>query len=218
MEVSEIHDHFNLLAQQMGMKTTRAILPEQIDEIVNLETIEYVKDMFSRKGNREMDGISDNVIRLSELFPLHTSIAIKKPVKQDVMFGTGYKIELEGEAKPMFYTSVYSFTGEKSYRCRLIDLDLVSQTNNDYHSKSIAISPICYKTESNIEVVATFDIDKFLVNFIRYPKLIDSTTDTTNELSDSAMQEVIKRAVNTFNAISNNNSYEKVSNELSKLE
>ena len=32
------------------------------------------------------------------------------------------------------------------------------------------------------------------------------------------MKEVIKRAVNTYNAISNNNSYEKVSNELSKLE
>ena len=50
------------------------------------------------------------------------------------------------------------------------------------------------------------------------PTLISIATDTTNELSDIAMHEVIKRAVNTFNAISNNNSYEKVSNELSKLE
>ena len=89
---------------------------------------------------------------------------------------------------------------------------------NDYHSKSIVISPICYKTESNIEVIATFEIDRFLVNYIKYPTLISIATNTTNELSDVAMHEVIKRAVNTFNAISNNNSYEKVSNELSKLE
>ena len=134
------------------------------------------------------------------------------------MFGTGYKIELNNYATPMFYTSVYSFKGDKSYRCRLIDLDLVSETMNDYHSKSIVISPICYKTESNIEVIATFEIDKFLVNYIKYPTPISSVTDTTNELSDVAMKEVIKRAVNTYNAISNNNSYEKVSNELSKLE
>ena len=70
MKVAEIHNEFMLLAQQMGMKTVRAILPEQVDEIINLETIEYVKDVFSRKGNRELDGISDNVIRLTELIPL----------------------------------------------------------------------------------------------------------------------------------------------------
>ena len=217
MKVKEIHNEFMLLAQQMGMKSVRAILPEELDRLINLEVIEYIKDVFSRKGNRELDGISDNVIRLAELNPLHTSIKLEAE-QGDIMFGTGYKIELTNYPTPMFYTSVYSFMGDKSYRCRLIDLDLVSETMNDYHSKSIVISPICYKTESNIEVIATFEIDKFLVNYIKYPTSISSVTDTTNELSDVAMKEVIKRAVNTYNAISNNNSYEKVSNELSKLE
>ena len=215
MKVKEIHNEFMLLAQQMGMKSVRAILPEELDRLINLEAIEYVKDVFSR--NRELDGISDNVIRLTELSSLHTSIKLEAE-QGDIMFGTGYKIELNNYTTPMFYTSVYSFKGDKSYRCRLIDLDLVSETMNDYHSKSIVISPICYKTESNIEVIATFEIDKFLVNYIKYPTPISSVTDTTNELSDVAMKEVIKRAVNTYNAISNNNSYEKVSNELSKLE
>lgn len=217
MKVKEIHNEFMLLAQQMGMKSVRAILPEELDRLINLEVIEYIKDVFSRKGNRELDGISDNVIRLSELSSLHTSIKLEAE-QGDIMFGTGYKIELNNYATPMFYTSVYSFKGDKFYRCRLIDLDLVSETMNDYHSKSIVISPICYKIESNIEVIATFEIDKFLVNYIKYPTSISSVTDTTNELSDVAMKEVIKRAVNTYNAISNNNSYEKVSNELSKLE
>lgn len=217
MKVTEIHNQFVLLAQQMGMKTVRAILPEQIDDLINIETINYIKDIFSRKRNRELDGISDNVIRLSELSPLHTSVKLE-PIKEDIMFGIGYKIDLNEYPLPMFYTSVYSFTGEKSYRCRLIDLDLVSETNNDYHSKSVVISPICYKTESNIEVIATFTIDKVLVNYIKYPTPINIEEDITNELSDVAMQEVIKRAVNTYNAISNNDSYEKVSNELSKLE
>lgn len=217
MKVKEVHNEFMLLAQQMGMKSVRAILPEELDRLINLEAIEYIKDVFARKGNRELDGISDNVIRLTELSSLHTSIKLEAE-RGDIMFGTGYKIELNNYATPMFYTSVYSFNGNKSYRCRLIDLDLVSETMNDYHSKSTVISPICYKTESNIEVIATFKIDKFLVNYIKYPTLINITTDTTNELSDVAMKEVIKRAVNTFNAISNNNSYEKVSNELSKLE
>ena len=135
MKVKEVHNEFMLLAQQMGMKSVRAILPEELDRLINLEAIEYVKDVFSRKGNRELDGISDNVIRLTELSSLHTSIKLEAE-QGDIMFGTGYKIELNNYATPMFYTSVYSFKGDKSYRCRLIDLDLVSETMNDYHSKT----------------------------------------------------------------------------------
>ena len=60
MKVKEVHNEFMLLAQQMGMKSVRAILPEELDRLINLEAIEYVKDVFSRKGNRELDGISDN--------------------------------------------------------------------------------------------------------------------------------------------------------------
>ena len=67
MKVKEIHNEFMLLAQQMGMKSVRVILPEELDRLINLEAIEYVKDVFSRKGNRELNGISDNVIRLTEL-------------------------------------------------------------------------------------------------------------------------------------------------------
>ena len=93
MKITEIHDRFVLLAQQMGMKTVRAILPEQIDELINTESINYVRDIFSRKGNRELDGISDNVIRLTELSSLHTSIKLEAE-QGDIMFGTGYKIEL----------------------------------------------------------------------------------------------------------------------------
>lgn len=218
MKVSDIHKEFMLLGQQMGMNTVRAILPEQIDDIINLETVEYVKDVFSRKGNRELDGISDNVIRLTELSPLHKSHTVAVSDTQEIVFGTGYSIPLKELDGFMFLTSVSSFTGEASHRCRIIDLDLVSETQNDYHSKSIAISPICYKTEDSIEVIATFKVAKFVVNYIKYPTAINYTDDITCELSDVAMREVIKRAVNTFNAISNNDSYEKVSNELSKLE
>lgn len=218
MKVSDIHNEFLLLGQQMGMKTVRAILPEQIDDLINLETVEYVKDVFSRKGNRELDGISDNVIRLTELSPLHKSQTVEVSDTKDIVFGTGYSIELKDIDGFMFLTSVSSFTGEASHRCRIIDLDLVSETQNDYHSKSIVISPICYKTPDAIEVIATFNVDKFVINYIKYPTAINYKDDTTCELSDIAMREVIKRSVNTFNAISNNDSYEKVSNELSKLE
>lgn len=82
MKITEIHDRFVLLAQQMGMKTVRAILPEQIDELINTESINYVRDIFSRKGNRELDGISDNVIRLNELDPLLINRPIVSPRKQ----------------------------------------------------------------------------------------------------------------------------------------
>lgn len=219
MKVLEIHDRFRLLAQQMGMGTVRAVLPEQIDEIINIEILNYVKNIFSRKRNRELNGISDNVVRLSELNPLLVTQSFGNLVKGDVTFGKGYGRTIKSLIpQPMYFTTVTSFTGEKLYKCRLIELDKVSDTANDYHSKSITISPICYITADNIEVLATFRIDGLKVSYIKYPTPIDSVTETTTELSDVSMQEVIERAVNTFNAISNNESYEKVSNELQKLE
>lgn len=219
MKVLEIHDRFRLLAQQMGMGTVRAVLPEQIDEIINIEILNYVKNIFSRKRNRELNGISDNVVRLSELNPLLVTQSFGNLVKGDVTFGKGYRRTIKSLIpQPMYFATVTSFTGEKSYKCRLIELDKVSDTANDYHSKSITISPICYITADNIEVLATFRIDGLKVSYIKYPTPIDSVTETTTELSDVSMQEVIERAVNTFNAISNNESYEKVSNELQKLE
>ena len=35
MKVKEIHNEFMLLAQQMGMKSVRAILPEELDRLIN---------------------------------------------------------------------------------------------------------------------------------------------------------------------------------------
>ena len=213
MKITEIHDRFVLLAQQMGMKTVRAILPEQIDELINTESINYVRDIFSRKGNRELDGISDNVIRLNELDPLLVSHHIVGARRTDITFGTGYRINTTVFIPQIMYlVSVSSLTGEALAKCRLIEIDYVPQTQNDYHSKSVVVSPICYKLEDGIEVT------KFIVTYIKYPTLVNLETDTTNELSDIAMQKVIERAVNTYNAISNNDSYERVSNELSKLE
>ena len=49
MKITEIHSQFMLLAQQMGMKTVRAILPEQIDELINAESINYVRDILSQR-------------------------------------------------------------------------------------------------------------------------------------------------------------------------
>lgn len=219
MKITEIHDRFVLLAQQMGMKTVRAILPEQIDELINTESINYVRDIFSRKGNRELDGISDNVIRLNELDPLLVNRHIVGARKTNITFGTGYRINtMVFIPQIMYLVSISSLTGDVLAKCRLIEIDYVPQTQNDYHSKSVAVSPICYKLEDGIEVIGNFDITKFVVTYIKYPTLVNLETDTTNELSDIAMQKVIERAVNTYNAISNNDSYERVSNELSKLE
>ena len=71
MEISEMHNKFRLYAQKMSMQTVLAILPEEIDEVFNTTIPEYARDKFSRKRNRELNGVSDNVIRLSELEPLY---------------------------------------------------------------------------------------------------------------------------------------------------
>ena len=45
MNIGEMHVMFRELAQQMGMQTTRAILPEDIDICLNIAIKDTVKEL-----------------------------------------------------------------------------------------------------------------------------------------------------------------------------
>ena len=217
MNISEMHIQFRMLAQQMGMQTVRAIFPEQIDLLLQQSILEITTSIFSRKANRELNGVSDNVIRLAELENLYTNKKIKIE-KSDILFGRGYKIDTNTfDKRAMYLLSVNSFTGGVVNKCRLIELDKVSETNADYHSKSTINSPICYNDLNSIEVLADkFDIDNILINYITYPAEVNLENNIDCDIASSLHYSIVERAVNLFNASANNASYEKVSNETQK--
>lgn len=223
MEISEMHNKFRLYAQKMSMQTVLAILPEEIDEVFNTTIPEYARDKFSRKRNRELNGVSDNVIRLAELEPLYYNYKEGfTPAKNPdvIAFGEGFKFPLPIDY--MFYlnTTVKITNGNSlSFAdTRLIDIEKVPLTMNDYHSKSTSESPICYINNENVEVLLNEQISGIIFNYIRVPNKVSLANGVGCELPDFAVDEIIMRAVNLYNAASDNSSYEKVAIETQKLE
>lgn len=217
MNIEEMHIQFRMLGQQMGIQKVLNIFPEQIDSLLQQAILEITKDIFSRKSNRELNGVSDNVIRLAELENLYDSKTTEVS-EDDILFGKGYKIHISSFEREMLYLlSVVSFTGEVANKCRLIELDKVLETNADYHSKSVINSPISYTNGNAIEVLAPkFTITKLLATYIAYPSKVSLENNISCDLAASLHYSIVDRAVNLFNAVTNSSSYEKVSNETQK--
>mgnify|MGYP000052490586 CR=1 FL=1 len=58
MTISEMHVWFRQYAQQMGMQNVRAILPEQIDNLINTA----IKDTIDEVINKSVGTTNDRVI------------------------------------------------------------------------------------------------------------------------------------------------------------
>ena len=119
MTIEEMHVMFRELAQQMGMQTVRAILPEDIDICLNNAIVELVKELitsnvgylpYNDKVNRANASISsinglrtlynkanisdDNIIgEGTQIFPYTLNI-----ISQGIMLYTGFKVSYDGKS------------------------------------------------------------------------------------------------------------------------
>lgn len=221
MKLSEMLIKFRLLAQKMEMQTVLYILDEEIVELFNITIPEYARDIFSRKRNRELNGVSDNVVRLAELEPLYKNFDITTITTSSVLFGKGYNITKPSDC--MFLLNVNVKYEDTISDSRLLDIEKVTLTINDYHSKPTKESPVCYINSNSVEVIDNVQTATgVIISYIKVPNKVALATPTTDEvgceLPDFAVEDIIKRTVNLYNAASDNSSYEKVAVETQKLE
>lgn len=155
-----MHIMFRELAQQMGVQTVRAILPENIDICLNIAITNTVRDVvnssigilpYNDKVSRQNAAVSPlNAIRTlyrkgqisaneirgggTEVSPFSFNVA-----NADVMLFTGFKVSYDG-------TSIVD--------CRIIESEDLGQTLRDYSSRASKDAPICTVTGdvSNITV------------------------------------------------------------------
>ena len=77
MTISEMHVWFRQYAQQMGMQNVRAILPEQIDNLINTA----IKDTIDEVINKSVGTTNDRVItdnsKLANINALRTLYGVK---------------------------------------------------------------------------------------------------------------------------------------------
>ena len=149
MTIEEMHVMFRELAQQMGMQTVRAILPEDIDICLNNAIVSLVKELiisnvgylpYSNKVSRANSSIgSINSLRTlynkanisddningegTQIFPYTLNI-----ISQGIMLYTGFKV---------------SYDGKSLFDCRIIENENLSQTLNDFCNRATKDAPIC---------------------------------------------------------------------------
>ena len=91
MTISEMHVWFRQYAQQMGMQNVRAILPEQIDNLINTSTLDTVDEVINRNIGTTNDRIITDNAKIANINALRTLYKVKTIVIKDGGNLTDYK-------------------------------------------------------------------------------------------------------------------------------
>lgn len=91
MTISEMHVWFRQYAQQMGMQNVRAILPEQIDNLINTSTLDTVDEVINRNIGTTNDRIITDNAKIANVNALRTLYKVKTIIIKNGGSLTDYK-------------------------------------------------------------------------------------------------------------------------------
>ena len=77
MTISEMHVWFRQYAQQMGMQNVRAILPEQIDNLINTAIKDTVDEVINKSVGTTNDRVITDNAKLANVNALRTLYRVK---------------------------------------------------------------------------------------------------------------------------------------------
>lgn len=77
MTIAEMHVWFRQYAQQMGMQNVRAILPEQIDNLINTSTKDTIDEVINRNVGITNDRVITDNSKLANINALRTLYKVK---------------------------------------------------------------------------------------------------------------------------------------------
>lgn len=145
MNVVEMHLYFRELAQQAGMQTVRAILPEDIDINLNIAIRDTVKRIV-KENTKAIDGNTKVARDNSKISQLNS---LRSLYRQQDLTGSGngsqtnpYKVNIDAN-------NVLLFTGFKTiddghlYDARIIEIEELGMTLNDFCNRAEYDAPIC---------------------------------------------------------------------------
>ena len=101
MTISEMHVWFRQYAQQMGMQNVRAILPEQIDNLINTSIKDTIDEVINKNVGTTNDRVITDNAKLANINALRTLYRVKT-----------ISVEEVGSVKT-FSNAPYSFTSDE---------------------------------------------------------------------------------------------------------
>lgn len=202
MEIQDMHIRFRAIAQQAGMQTVRAILPETIDIFLNAKIIDKVRQVVAENATTMF---GDKVtIQRNPLSPINAIKTLYRSKQINVTSGDGsrtmpYKFILDFDDSVMYYTSIISYyENNKSFKCRLIEGDSLEDTMNDYCSKDDWNTPIAEIKHDDdksmiVEVYTDKAINKPISIGVRYILLPNTVkfSDVINERVNCNLPEYL---------------------------
>lgn len=217
MTIEEMHVTFRELAQQMGMQTVRAILPENIDICLNVAIIDIVKGLIANSiGTLSYnDKVAKQNAAVSPINGLRT-LYRKNIINDTKINGEGtevspYTIQFDSESIMLYIGFKVSYDGNSLYDCRIIENENLGQTLRDFCNRPTKDAPICTITgDSNL-----FNVDIITgKNSTVKPKLIqylyiaepvkvyydeDNIENNVNcDLPQYLHMDVVKQAINVY--------------------
>lgn len=133
MNIAEMHVWFRQYAQQMGLQNVRAILPEQIDLVINTSITDIVNQIVAQNIGITNDRIITDNSKISQINALRT---LYKTFDSNFKSKTG-EIWTENNATPTKYLSA-----------KIIDLDKTT-TNKDFDYLFLVDLSILYTLNSS---------------------------------------------------------------------
>jgi len=174
MNISEMHVWFRQYAQQMGMQNVRAILPEQIDLLINTSINDVVNKIIGENiSNRNDRVITDNskIGQINSLRTLYTTLDIQAGTEVPYVKGNSIKLSelknkpyvlLLSELEDFLYLDDFcisynvknndteNYTETKLFPIRVIDRAYLADTLQDYILSPRFRSPIAAVTNRNV--------------------------------------------------------------------
>lgn len=170
MTIAEMHVWFRQYATQMGMQNVRAILPEQIDTLINTSIKDTIDEVVNRNVGTTNDRIITDNAKLANINALRTLYKVKTYTVPSGGTVNSYKntpLTLEsdtilGEAKALYFVdfsirytndSVDPATTTRWFPIRIIDDAYLADVLNDWVLSPRMRTPVMvvYAKEASVE-------------------------------------------------------------------
>lgn len=157
MTIEEMHVSFRELGQQMGMQTTRAIFPEDIDLCLNTAIVNKVREIIATHIGKT--NYTDKIARQGEgLSPINAlrTLYTFKDIQASSLNGKGVQLDpytcTISDENVLLYTGFQLGYDTSLYDCRIIEAERLGFTIHDFCNRPSKTSPIIviYGDENSI--------------------------------------------------------------------
>ena len=208
-----MHVWFRQYAQQMGAQNTRAILPEQIDIVINTSITDIVNQLVREHiGLTSQQTIADGskVGQINALLPLYKNVQFKVVTKPGNKFG----MYLDYIKNYLFITSfALDYKDDNGvvtlpFNCRIIETGLLANTLNDFILKPRINSPILVAHDDVVEIYVgnnkRFTPNYLYIDYIAKPDVVklgeDENSSVDCNLPEYLHVTILKHAVDLWMA------------------